>query len=352
MFPAAALADEMLGRGWKVILSSDARGLRYADAFPSAVLRVETPAATFARGGLTARLAVPMQLLRGSLAAWRLLKRENVACVAGFGGYPSLPALTAAMVSGVPRLIHEQNGVLGRVNRIFARRVNAVACGTWPLVNAPAGADLRDIGNPVRKAIADAAEHGYTPWPGNGPCRLLVMGGSQGARALSQNAPAAIAALPEALRASLEVSHQARPEDLRAVKQTYATAGITADVQPFFPDVPARMAAAHLVVSRAGASSVAEIAAMGRPSILIPYPFAADDHQRANASALETLGGAVVIDEKRLTAELLTRHITEILEDPQQAGKMATGAKQAAKPHATRDLADLIETLVNQSGDC
>jgi UDP-N-acetylglucosamine--N-acetylmuramyl-(pentapeptide) pyrophosphoryl-undecaprenol N-acetylglucosamine transferase len=346
MFPAQALAQEMLRRGWRVALSSDARGLRYAGGFPEAVARREARSATFARGGLAAKLGAPLALARGALETRRWFRADRPACVAGFGGYPAFPALAAAWLSGLPRLIHEQNGVLGRVNRLFAARVGAVACGTWPVTNAPAGAALLHVGNPVRDAVRAAAAP-YAP-PGAGPLRLLVFGGSQGARLFGRVVPRALAALPGALRARLSVVQQARPEDADAVRAAYADAGIAAEVAPFFEDMPARMAAAHLVIARAGASTVAELGVIGRPAILVPYAAAMDDHQTANARALTEAGGAETVAEAAFAPEALTARLAALLPDGERLTRMAAAAKEQGAPDAAAALADLVERLARE----
>ncbi|TVQ57928.1 MAG: undecaprenyldiphospho-muramoylpentapeptide beta-N-acetylglucosaminyltransferase [Rhodobacteraceae bacterium] len=342
MFPAQALAEAMLARGWRVTLSTDARGLRYAGGFPAEVAREGVAAATFARGGALAKLAAPFRIAAGVTATAAGFRRDRPACVAGFGGYPSLPALAAAGLTGAPRLIHEQNGVLGRVNRWFAPKVAVVACGTWP-VAAPERARLRHVGNPVRPAIL-AARAPYAP-PGEGPISLLAFGGSQGARVLADAVPAAIAALDPAVRTRLRVVQQARPEDDARVREVYAAAGVAAEVAPFFDDMPARLAAAHLVIARAGASTVAELAAMGRPSILVPYAAAMDDHQTANARALGEAGAALVLPERELTAESLSGHLGGMVSDDAALATMAEAAQRLARPDAADALADLVETL-------
>ena len=262
MFPAQALAEEMLARGWRVTLASDDRGLRYAEGFPDGVARIETPSASLARGGLTARLAAPVTILRGLGATLWRFRHDRPAAVIGFGGYPAVPALAAAWALGLPRLIHEQNGVLGRVNRLFARRVACVACGTWPLRARPAGVRLEPVGNPVRAAVLAAAERAGAPC-GAERLRLLAFGGSQGAHALARLVPAAVATLPAELRARLDVTLQARSGEEDAAHAALEAAGVGAEVGAFFDDLPERMARADLVIARAGASTVAEIAASG-----------------------------------------------------------------------------------------
>ncbi len=343
MFPAQALAEEMIKRGWRVTLSTDARGARYTGGFPDNVAVTEVNSATFARGGILAKILVPLTILGGIAAAkWRFLIDRPTA-VAGFGGYPSIPAIAAAWALRIPRMIHEQNGVLGRVNRIFAGRVNTVACGTWP-TDLPGGVEGLHTGNPVRAVILARHKAPY-PTTGDGPLNILIMGGSQGARILSDVVPDAIARLPEPLRQSLTISHQARPEDLARVSDAYLTAGIKADVQTFFTDIPDRMSAAHLVISRAGASSVADISIIGRPAILIPFAAATGDHQTANARGLVDAGGALLVSETALDPATLSTHINDILSDPARAAEMAANALSTGKPDATERLAALVEQL-------
>ncbi|WP_316015539.1 undecaprenyldiphospho-muramoylpentapeptide beta-N-acetylglucosaminyltransferase [Roseobacter sp. HKCCA0434] len=345
MFPAQALAEEMLRRGWTVSLSTDARGARYADNFPPAVKREVVRAATPARGGIAGKLGAPFAIARGVREAMAAMRAERPAAVAGFGGYPAVPAMSAAKLMGIPALIHEQNGVLGRVNRLFAPRVARVACAVWP-TELPKGAQAEHVGNPVRDAVLTAAEASYEA-PDDGPLSVLVIGGSQGAAALSRLAPEALAGLPHTVRERLNVSHQAREEDLARVRETYAEAGISATVRPFFDDVPARLSVAQLVISRAGASSVADIGVVGRPSILIPLPSATDDHQTANARGLVEAGAAVLCPEGDLTSESLRTEIAAILTDPARATAMAEAARTHAKPDAVTRLADLVERIAD-----
>lgn len=343
MFPAQSLAETLLAKGWQVTLSTDERGARYAGGFPAEVTRQVVSSATTARGGVAGKLAAPFRIAAGVLAARRAFARKRPDVVIGFGGYPTIPALAAARLMGLPRMIHEQNGIMGRVNRLFAGRVHRIACGTWPTV-LPPGITGTHTGNPVRGAVLAHAAAPYQA-PGQGPLRLLVIGGSQGARVLSRLVPAAVAALSDDLRARLSISHQARAEDLDAVVAAYAAAGVTAEVQPFFNDVPERLAQAHLVISRSGASSLADITVIGRPAILIPYAAAAGDHQTANAQALAEAGAALVHPESVLDAESLTRDIRAILTDPARAQAMAAAALDLARPDAARRLYDLVEEI-------
>lgn len=347
MFPAQALAESMLARGWRVKLSTDARGARYAGGFPPAVEVVELASATFARGGAGEKVLVPFRIAGGIIAAtWRMLF-DPPAVVVGFGGYPSIPALAAAWILRKPRMIHEQNGVLGRVNQVFARRVSQVACGTWPTV-LPEGTTGIHTGNPIRQTVLDRAAAPYIP-PGAYPMSVLIIGGSQGARILSDVVPAALVALPEPLRGRLRIAHQARDEDGRRVTSAYIQAGLSAEVEPFFNDIPRRLSEAQLVISRAGASSVADIAAIGRPSILIPYAAATADHQTANARGLVDAGAAIMIPEKLLDAATLSAQIATVLTEPGAAATMARNALAQGRPDATARLTALVEALAGDT---
>ena len=347
MFPAQALAEEMLARGWQVSLSTDARGARYAHGFPATVSIAKVASATFARGGILAKAIVPLRIIGGVTAAIFKFLVERPTVVAGFGGYPSIPALAAAWALRIPRMIHEQNGVLGRVNKIFARRVNSVACGTWP-TKLPGGIAATHTGNPVRASVRAKAGADYSA-PGDGPISILVIGGSQGARILSEIVPEAIARLPAPMRAQLSVSHQARSEDEARVKTAYAKAEIAAEIKPFFDDVPSRIAAAHLVISRAGASSVADISVIGRPSILIPFSAATADHQTANARSLMDAGATTLIPESALDPGSLSEQILAILTTPGAAVQMRENALAQGIPDAAERLAALVEQLAEKT---
>tara|TARA_R110002110_G_scaffold293407_14_gene507386 strand:- start:1913 stop:3007 length:1095 start_codon:yes stop_codon:yes gene_type:complete len=347
MFPAQALAEAMVARGWRVKLSTDARGARYTGGFPGGVAVEQVASATFARGGALARALVPLRIAGGVLAALVSQLRDRPAVVVGFGGYPSIPALAAATLLRRPRMIHEQNGVLGRVNQIFAPRVDAVACGTWP-TTLPEGVTGTHTGNPVRGAVLERAGAGYIP-PGDYPMSLLVIGGSQGARILSDMVPAAVAALPEPLRRNLRVAHQARAEDADRVTAAYDAAGIRAEVKPFFADIPRRLSEAQLVISRAGASSVADISVIGRPAILIPFAAAAADHQTANARGLVEAEAAILIPESALDAAALAAQIAAVLENAAAAAVMARNALARGRADATDRLAEIVERLAERN---
>ena len=343
MFPAQALAETMLAKGWRVAIMTDARGARHTGAFPTEVEIREMPSATFARGGVLAKALVPLTVARGVLAARRDMAADRPDVVVGFGGYPAIPALGAAYWMGLPRMIHEANGVLGRVNQLFVKRVSVVACGTWP-TELPEGVEGVHVGTPVRASVLDRAGAPYIP-PGDYPMSILVFGGSQGARVLSDVVPAAIAGLPHDLRGRLRISHQARAEDDARVKAVYADAGIQAEVQPFFADLPARLADCQLTISRSGASSVADISVIGRPSILIPLGQAIRDEQTANARCLVDAGAAILIPESVLKPVNLTEQITSVLTQPEAAVKMAHAALAYSVTDAAERLAEMVEQL-------
>jgi UDP-N-acetylglucosamine--N-acetylmuramyl-(pentapeptide) pyrophosphoryl-undecaprenol N-acetylglucosamine transferase len=346
MFPAQALAEAMLGRGWRVRLSTDARGARFSGNFPDAVEVVQVSSATFARGGLIQKALVPFKIVSGIIGAAMRMMRDRPAVVIGFGGYPSIPALGAATLLRLPRMIHEQNGVLGRVNELFAKKVDAIACGTWP-TKLPDGVSGVHVGNPVRATVRDRAGAGYIP-PGDYPMEVLVMGGSQGARVMSEMVPPALVSLPEKLRANLRVSHQARPEDEAQVIETYRAGGIEAQVEPFFDDVPRRMSEAQLAIIRAGASTVADTTVIGRPAILIPLAAAIRDEQTANGRGLVDAGAAVMLQESDLTPDVLAAEVERLLTSPDEALQMALASLALGKPEAAETLASMVEELAQQ----
>ncbi len=343
MFPAQALAEAMIRKGWRVRLSTDARGARYAGGFPHVVEIRQVASATFSRGGMLAKLAVPFRILGGVMSATLAMLRDKPDVVVGFGGYPSIPALAGAWITRAPRMIHEQNGVLGRVNKLFAKKVDMVACGTWP-TELPEGVAHEHTGNPVRGAVLERAGAAYIA-PGDYPMSLLVIGGSQGARILSDVVPEAVGRLPEHLRQHLRVAQQARPEDQDRVISAYYGIGVNCEVEPFFRDIPRRLSEAQLVISRSGASSVADVSVIGRPAILVPYAAATADHQTANARGLVEAGGAIRIPESKFTPEALAEAIETVLSQPDAANQMAQAALSVGMPDATERLVALVEGL-------
>lgn len=345
LFPAAAFAEEMFRRGWRVFLMTDARGRRYAEGFPAERIE-DVPAASLSANPVTAIPAV-FKIMRGINAAKARFKEQRPSLVAGFGGYPSFPALMAARAHKVPILIHEQNSVLGRVNRSMATSARVVACGFERLDRLPEKARDRKhvVGNPVRSPILAVRERPYPEAPAGGRLNLLIIGGSQGARIFGEVIPAGIAMLPEALRKRLDVVHQVREEQLASAKAVYKKANISADVAPFFTDMGQRLGAAHLVIARAGASSVTELQVAGRPAILVPFAAAADDHQTANAEGLTAVGAADLFTEDEFAPGVLAATLERRLSDPHGLAVRAAAARAAAKPEAAKTLADLAEGI-------
>ena len=345
LFPAAAFAEEMFRRNWRVILMTDARGRRYAEGFPAERIE-DVPAASMSMNPITA-IPAALKIMRGIDAAKKRFKDLPPSLVAGFGGYPSFPALMAARAHKVPILIHEQNSVLGRVNRAMATSASIVACGFERLDRLPEKvADRkRVVGNPVRLPILAVRERPYPEAPAGGRLNVLIIGGSQGARLFGEVIPAAFALLPQALRARLDVVHQVREEQVEAAKKVYKKAAINADVAPFFTDMGQRLGATHLVISRAGASSVTELQVAGRPAILIPFAAAADDHQTANAEGLTSVGAADLFTEQEFESGPLAALLERRLADPHGLAVRAAAARASAKPEAAKTLADLAESV-------
>ena len=342
LFPAQALAQALTARGWRVVLATDERVQTLSASFP-AERRVSLSAATFKPGDPLGAAKAGSVILKGVMQARAELTALKPAVVIGFGGYPSLPALIAAISQGRRTIIHEQNAVMGRANRLLAPRVTAVACAFPTLLKAPASVQARAVvvGNPVRPDIQAIYERPYEP-PAD-EVRVLVTGGSQGARLLSEMTPRAIAVLPDAIRSRLKVQQQTRPEAVERARETYAAADVEAEIAPFFERMGERLAGCHLMIGRAGASTVCEIAVAGRPSILVPLKIALDDDQGQNARLLAAAGGAEVLNEDQLSIESLSTLIQALIEDPARLTAMAAGAKAVAKPDAADRLADLVE---------
>ncbi len=344
MFPAEALARALLARGRLVAVVTDARGGTFGDALPG-VETFRIRAATIGRG-VVGKLRTALALVIGYGQARRLLKALRPVAVVGFGGYASAPTVFAAGRRGVPVLLHEQNAILGRANRMLARSATRIAT-SFPSVGGVRPGDLGKIvptGNPVRPGIAAVGDQGYRP-PGGGGVRLLVLGGSQGARALSEIVPAALTALPEPLRRRLVVTQQCRAEDLAGASAVYQRARIGHRLDTFFPDVPQLRAEAHLVIARAGASTIAELTAAGRPAILVPYPHATDDHQTANARALADAGGAWLMPQQAMTAATLAERLQALLADPDALSAAAAAARGFGAVDAAARLADAVVAL-------
>ncbi len=344
LFPADALATALRRRGWRTHLVTDKRGAGLKTGF-AAQTRHEIPASRLGGRNPLKLIAGLMALGAGTLKSLALIRRTRPALVAGFGGYPSFPLLLAARLARVRSVIHEQNCVLGRTNRLFAARAALVASGFEKLDKLPASAASRHVvtGNPLRPDIIKHLDDERAK--AGGRLHLLVMGGSLGARILGETVPAAIALLPQSLQSRLDVAQQTRQEQMDTARQYYDRTGVNADLAPFFDDVAEKLAAADLVIARAGASSIAEIAALGKPSILVPLAIAMDDHQSCNAQVLADAGAADIIAEETLTPERLAALITARLGDPDELERRGNAARSQARPGAAETLADCIETL-------
>lgn len=343
VFPAEALASALRARGARPVLFTDPRGRAFGGALAD-IEMVRIRSAGIAGLGRWARLKGAVALGCGFVQALWQLRRLAPVTVVGFGGYASLPTVLAACVSGYRTVVHEQNAVLGRANRLVAGRVDRIATAFDAVARLPAAAQdkVMRIGMPTRPAFAALRNRAYVPPEGQGPIRLMVLGGSQGARVFSEVVPQAIARLGAGLRARLVVSQQCRPETHDAVAAAYREIGIAAELASFFADVPERLAAAHLVIARAGASTVAELTTIGRPALLVPYPYAIDDHQRANALALAAAGAALLIDQDAFTPTALAERLSTLFAAPEDLARIAAAAWAAGVPDAGEKLAELV----------
>ena len=345
LFPAQAVAGELMRRGGRVVVMTDGRGAHYGTSFPGAEITT-VPAATFVGRSPLRWAAAAARILAGIAASFRKLRQIRPQAVIGFGGYPSLPVMVAAWLARIPNALHEQNAVLGRVNRLLAPLTGTIVASFPFARNAPK--NLKRVtftGNPVRAEVRALAGGPYVPPAADGPVRLLIFGGSQGAQALSEIVPAALSQLSRDLRERLEVAQQCRPDDTEHVKARYIAEGIKAEVANFFSDLPRRMAAAHLVISRSGASTLGELTAIGRPAILIPYPFAMDDHQTANAEMLATANAAWLVRQSNLDATSFAKMLEAVLSDPAVLAERAANAAALGRPDAAARLADIVESL-------
>jgi len=344
LFPAEALGSVLMKRGYRVRLVTDSRAVRYSglfsenmiDVVPSETLRARTPWAL-------ARTAV--MLAAGTAMALNLMRKLRPAAVVGFGGYPTLPPVFAARLAGVPAIIHDANAVLGRANRFLSKRVTAIATSLPGALDRDPdlAAKATMTGTPMRPAILAAAAVPFSQPTADGPLRLLVVGGSQGARVMADVVPPAVEMLPSALWSRLVLVQQVREEDMARVRAVYDRLKIDAELNPFFPDLPARLASSHLVVSRSGAGTVAELAAIGRPSILVPLPGAIDQDQFANAGVLDRAGGGIRIPQTEFTPDRLALEIAALAAEPQRLIDMAAKARTAGALDAAERLADLVQ---------
>ena len=343
LFPAESLAHELKARGYGVHLVTDDRAARYAGHFPADQIHV-VPSATIGSRNPIAVAKALWKLWRGLTASRRVLSRHRPAAIVGFGGYPTVPPLLSAVRFNIPAIVHEQNAIMGRANKALAPRVQAIAGGFLK----PAGsfaAKIVEVGNPVRPAVVEAAAMPFSPPVEGGRLNLTIFGGSQGARFFSDMMPEVAAHLPQAIRALLHIVQQARPEDEARVKARYAELGISAEVAPFFNDLPGRMAASHLVIARAGASTVLELTVIGRPSVLVPLPHSLDDDQGHNAKILVDVGAAVMHRQNTIEAESFAAELAGLLSDPARLSAMAAAARTLSRTDAQQRLADLVTAI-------
>lgn len=343
MIPAYALGEELIARGHHVALVTDERGAKIPGVFDKGQVHI-LPAGRIA-GGPLGWIKAARAIMQGREMATRLYETFEPSAVIGFGGYPAFPALLAARRRKIPTLIHEQNAVLGRVNRLVSKRVDAIATAYPDVQRVPAGCEDKThmVGNPVRAEIVAIREDSYPQFTDDGVFRVLVTGGSQGATVMSDVVPDGLAMLPPALRGRLQVTQQCRAEDIDAVRAKYRDHGIPAELATYIEDMPSKLDWAHLVISRAGASTIAELTCAGRPAILVPLPSATDDHQTYNVKAMVEAGGARSIAQSSFTSKELAKQIQKIALEPGALVNAASRARSCGLPHATRDLADLVE---------
>ncbi len=343
LFPAQALAGELGRRGWTIDLATDERADRYGQDFPARAMHI-LPAATITGRSPIALARTALTLTRGTVQAFRLIRRLRPAVVVGFGGYPTLPPLVAATLLRVPTVLHEANAVMGRANRFLARRVTAIATSFPEVRYLEAQADKTTMtGNPVRAPVLQAAGSAYPDFGPQDRFRLLVFGGSQGARVFSDIVPEATGHMDPDLRRRIDLTQQCRPEDMERVRAAYDGLGVTAELAPFFSDMADRIAATHLVVCRSGASTVAELAVIGRPAVLVPLPHAVDQDQKINAERLAAAEGGLVIDQSEFTPERLAGILTTLIADPDRLQMLAANAQSIGRADAASLLADLVE---------
>ncbi|HFB54974.1 MAG TPA: undecaprenyldiphospho-muramoylpentapeptide beta-N-acetylglucosaminyltransferase [Hellea balneolensis] len=345
MFPAQALAEILQKQGWEIALMTDGRGVKHAGQIPTKHV-VEVQAATISPKHPIRAISGIWKLKNGVITAQKFIKKWRPDIVVGFGGYPAYPALSAAQKLGTPMVLHEQNAVLGRVNRLFAARAEAVVSGFDMLEKLPANTQWRTLGNPLRAGILKASARAYKP--PTQKINVLIIGGSLGARLLSETVPQAVALLPDDLCTRLNIVQQTRQESLHLANTVYEQAGVKALCSPFFSDIEAHLAAAHYVIARAGASSVSEIAVMGLPALFVPLAIAMDDHQSLNALPLKNLNAADILPESEFTPDKLKSILMERLNDSSWLETASHKARTAAKPEAAIDLAELVSTIATR----
>ncbi len=345
MVPAHALAAELKSRGHGVLLITDDRGARFPGLFENVPVHI-LPAGRLG-GGPIGWLRALRSVIAGRGQAKRLYREHRPDAVVGFGGYPAFPALLAASSMRIPTVLHEQNAVLGRVNRLLAGEAEAIGTAYDQVERLKRGNQGKAVlvGNPVRDSVRKLGELPFPPFDEVAPLKILVTGGSQGATVLGEVVPEGLGLLQPSLRRRLQIVQQCRPDDIERVRRRYAELGIPAELTTYIEDMPDKLADAHLVIGRAGASTIAELTAAGRPAILIPYPAATDDHQTANAREMTAAGGARTIQQTNFTPDVLARQIEAMAADPVALNNAAARAMAVGRPHAARDLADLVERV-------
>ncbi|MBT8471781.1 MAG: UDP-N-acetylglucosamine--N-acetylmuramyl-(pentapeptide) pyrophosphoryl-undecaprenol N-acetylglucosamine transferase [Marinicaulis sp.] len=344
MFPAEALAQELKRRGYEILLVTDARGERFASDFP-ADERLLISAGTPSIGGPIAKVAAAASIAKGIFTTISAFKKNRPVMAVGFGGYPSLPAMKAAALLNIPYGVHEQNGVLGRANRMLAKGAQFTAHAFPTLEKLPPGVEKIEVGNPIRDAVREQADVEFQSVADGGEIRVLIFGGSQGASIFSDAPAKAIAARREEFRSRLRIVHQVREDDIERVKALYRDANVSAEVAPFFKDLPARIAAAHLIISRAGASTVTELSTIGRGSILTPLAIAMDDHQTVNARVLSEANAAILLPEAKFNEESLGTILSTLFANPARLEAMAAAAKGVVQTDAASRVADLVDHI-------
>ena len=345
LFPAQALAQELLRRGHVVELMTDHRVDSYGADFPATAIHI-VPSATPSLSNPFKFVAGGLRILSGIAVAFGKLRASKPDCVIGFGGYPTFPPFVAANLLGIPGILHEQNAVMGRANRALGRFADilAMSFGTTKFADT---LNLEKIvtGNPVRDRVRAVSSTPYPELTADGPIRLVVFGGSQGAKAMSDIVPAAVALTPDTIRPRLQIVQQCRAEDLDRVAEIYRRAKVNVELATFFTDLPERMSRAHLVIGRAGATTIAELTVLGRPSILVPLPGALDADQKNNALVVEAAGGGWVAEQATLSPQSLGTRLTDLLTDPSTLTKAAAAARSLGQPRAVEKLADVAEML-------
>ena len=349
LFPAMALAQELIRRGHAVELMTDHRVGSYGADFPANAIHI-VPSATPSLSNPVKFVTGGFRILRGIAVAFGKLRKSRPDCVIGFGGYPTFPPFLAANFLGIPGILHEQNSVMGRANRALGRFADMLAM-SFAQTRFADGLNLEKVvtGNPVRDRVRAVAS---TPFPAlgkDGPIRIVIFGGSQGAKALSDIVPAAVAAVPETLRHRLQIVQQCRSEDLDRVAEVYRKAKVNVELAAFFTDLPERISRSHLVIGRSGASTIAELTVLGRPAILVPLPGSLDADQKNNALVVDAAGGGWIAEQATLTPQSLATRLTTLLTDPATLTKAADAARSLGQPRAVEKLADLAEMLAGKN---